>query len=414
MHEIFMTDTEQKRWVFWCNEKHELCYRKDGEKPEILQQEMSDEFDLVTDGQGRFHLIAQDRNGCIIYLFYDRIAWRKYRVLASRNQTRSISCFKVFYINDKICAFYILEHNERAMLVHHIFDRAHFSVSPSAVDVLGTSKSFAVAVDDSFDCHLLYIDQSETLQYKVYKWSTKSYLNRPCPIQDETRHVSAVCDRNDVLHLAYLTRMKNYFTVCYWNFLTRVRKVLSFGVDGISSPMVMVQNGQVRVQWKERDMCCECISNDNGETFRKPTPIDGTRGKSCIPVSVCGGADPLRKGIDRCIRASDGPSIISGNNTPTPRIQTPGQEVEEFALHHANLFTAQKGSELAELRANLARHETELLTLKKQLEQLKTSLSSLHSPSLSKDVGEINEENLKRFEQMQMDDLDFSDSPQLE
>ena len=113
MEEVLIQDISGNRWIFSCNPQQELYYQINQSAKEILQSNMSPEFDAVTSADGTIHIAAQDAQGTLIYLHYDYQHWRKYPILQNKSGQQSISQIRLLHPAHRL-------RNTAKILLHHI------------------------------------------------------------------------------------------------------------------------------------------------------------------------------------------------------------------------------------------------------------------------------------------------------
>ena len=418
MEEVLVQDVAGSRWLFSCNGQKQLCYQTDPGGREILLSDMSEEFDIITGADGCIHLAAQDIQGTLLYLCYDGKTWRKYPILHSKSGQQSMTQLRLFSDGSQIHAFYILQHHGRHMLVHHAFGTDGGAAAPQPIDYVHPTRRYCAAADGKQTCHLFFFDEDSVLQYRQFHPSNNACRIADPPLTGQIRAVSAVCDRMGNLHTAYLAQQRQYYTIFYCR-AGAAAKLLSFGVDNIAALAVVVTDKRIAVQWQERYNVYECVSGDGGETFSKPRNLSATKGNGTKLIRARQPANPWGLSVDRCACIGGSPLGCDALfSKPSSRPPTHKQTIQQTQWQPPDALDALQ-AQLSQTQANVAR-------LQQLVDRLLASQIAQDSPSpppkppqpeeipqpkteIDLDsVGEIDQENYKLFQQMTVEDMDFS------
>lgn len=413
MEEMLVQDIAGSRWLFSCNQQKQLCYQTETGGREILLPDMSGEFDIVTGADGCIHLAAQDSKGTLLYLCYNGETWRKYPILHSKSEQQSIAQLRLFFDGTRIHAFYILQHHGRHMLVHHAFGTDGAANAPQPIGYVHPTRRYCAAADGKQTCHLFFFDEDSVLQYRQFHLSSHTCRIADPPLTGQIRAVSAICDKTGALHTVCLAQQKQYYTISYCRAGVPA-KLLSFGVDNIAALAVVVTDKRVAVQWQERYHVYECASCDGGETFSKPCNLSVTKGGGTKLIRARRPANPWGLAVDRCACIGFVPlrcDTLFSNATAAPQLP------QDYARQPPDPLDA--------LQAQLTQTQATVARLQQLVDSLLARQTAQDSPPPPKppqseeipppqaeinpdSVGEIDQENYKLFQQMTVEDMDFS------
>lgn len=441
MEEVLVQDISGNRWIFSCNSQQELYYQINQGAKEILQSHMSLEFDAVTGADGHIHIAAQDMQGTLIYLCYDFQHWRKYPILQSKSGQQHISQIRLLHDGTHANAFYILQHNQRHMLVHHAFGTDGLISTPEVIGYVHPSRRYCLAANSKADCRLYYFDQEDIMCCKSFRLSDRVCQTADLPMSGAIRAAAAIYDSSGTLHTACLAQQKSYYTISYCR-EGEEPKLLSFGVDNIAALAIFVTEKRISIQWQERYNVYECVSKDGGTSFLKPLNLSATKGSSTKIMRVRLAANPLCLQINQCacigtsplntddLFSASGRRAVSALAEHRQQYQSAPDRQQQTASRYAALQ-----AQLSETQKNLQQLQGVVSSLLNRIEELEQApapqppipavqtaqdgCAQSKPPELyqqpppktdidSDKVGEIDQENYQLFQQMSIDDVDFS------
>ncbi len=421
MDKILLIDRQGDKWIFNCDGKGRLCYSKNGENEQILLNNAKEDFDIITDNDGNFHLVLQTADGNLVCLIYDFENWKKYIILQSRTDKNCMSNFKLFYHNGKTHCFYLFKSGEKTMLVHHIFSASNPSVTPEVISYADPSKNFSCCIDADGDIHIFYFNENSLFQYKIF--SSNRYEDRSLSAEDDIKSIYSIYGNG--IHLLYTAKMKSYYTLVYYNLNAKERKIISFGDSNISSCCIYTHENDIFVQWRERTRCYQCQSSDSGATFKKPVFIAESRNKHTEPIRIRSKINPRCANADRCI-------AISGNGTldilnaeqcigtrTAVNINNKNHNPEK---NDYNIIDGAFADEIKIMQSKIRENEKELIRLNTIINTLSEKLSAIAKPAPKlkpvpekstlneNEIGEINMENYEIFKKTEIEDIEFDNS----
>lgn len=405
MDKIILHDKLKEKWIFFVNEKAELCYIKDNQE-QILQSGVCPFFDLITDENGNFHLVTQDSKGSLIYLVYNFENWKKYVILNSKTAENSMKNFKIFVCRREIHCFYLLCFSGKCMLVHHIFSPDEPSVTPKVID---SCKNFSCAMDVNGTIHIFYLSDEDKFSYKVF--TEGNYHDDKLPTDDIIKDIYPICDAEGNLHILYIAKMTSFYTLVYFS---KERKIISFGENPPSDLCLTKKDKGIVVQWRERSGYYQCSCADGSLNFKKPTVISESKFKKASPVKLRLAYNPS------CICTDKYIALSNGNNFDIPYI-TANKERVNIQTNHKNKksdyndIDGKFDEKIKKLQSKLKDTENEILKLNSIISTLSDKISCMEKSNIAPVLQltgnvEKNEENYQAFENMDIENAEFNDT----
>lgn len=421
MDKILLNDRQGAEWIFNCDGKGRLCYSKNGENEQILLSNAKDDFDIITDREGNFHLVLQTADGNLICLIYDFENWKKYVILRSRSDRSNMSRFKLFEHNGKSHCFYVLELGGKSMLVHHIFSVSNTSATPEVISYVDPAKSFSCCMDTEGNIHIFYFNENSAFQYKVF--SANRYADHSLAVEDDIKSICSIF--SDGIHLLYTAKMKSYYTLVYYNMKSSERKIISFGDSNISACCIYTHSKDIFIQWRERMRCYQCASHDGGATFKKPVFIAESRNKKTETIRIRSKSNPNMSNADSCIALTGGGTVNILNAAQcigtkvAANISNKNHKPEK---NDYNIIDGAFSDEMKIMQSKIRENEKKLIRLNTIINTLSDKISAMAKASENSKIapvkneldesqlGEINAENYELFKKADIENMDF-DNP---
>lgn len=410
MYDIIVSEKNAKDKIFSVN-SNELTVVTHGGKPEILCKNVSSDFDVVAENGGAVSVMIVSLNGSLIYLRYVLGEWKKYTVLDSRGGGKRINGVKLVKLNGRIHAFYCIEYERRMMLVHHISEGNEFVREPYVIDYISLRCSYDVCVDDSMNIHIVYADEDSHIKYVTFSNSQKNYLSSEVGCDDEIRSVNCVfC--GGFLYAAYLSRERDYNVINCIKIAEGEKHTVGFGVDALSEPCIFSSGGEICIEWCEKGYAFEC-SADKNFRFSKPFSL----GRSDGILKIRSFENEAVSVIDKCAGNmskkpfSSAKAVFEKTLVKEKRkFEIKGSEAERYAK--SCLAEDEVESDALEIR--IAAVEEQMKSLVKTVMMLSEDITSATHKSAMHDVGEIDKENFEKFNSINPDDFNVTNSDDTE
>ncbi len=302
------------------------------------------------------------------------------------------------------------------MLIRHRFSASEPYLTPDVEDILDARADFYVCKTDS-GCVLHYRDVSGKRIEKAFDENFRRIPHSRHLPDEEIFCFRQVVSDSHTYH-TYTTPRKGYTAIMFGKSGDMSSKVITFGVARSCSPCICAANSQILIQWVENGLIMQSESNDNGNSFSAPV----SPGRSFEFARIRAPESAIRQGIDIC--AVCGEEISSQNMINNIRMNY-NQPERNNKMNTANNYrnfddTAFFMKKLSEIESDVAqigsglekicgflekltkfKNETNEYTY---IQPLKDADRSSKENLSGNDIGEIDTENIKLFETMNVED----------
>ena len=194
---------------FYTDDGKLKCYCSDSKAKEDVCECDLDDFDVAVSENGVLYAMTQSKGN--LYVSAYNGVWSSECVLEStkiENYNRSITLISN---NNWLCAFYILKHDEKFLLVHQIFGSR---TNPDVICESVNEINFCIVKDTNRNIHIAYTN-GETLQTAVYVWKAKRWENRTTvmTLEENVSHISMCLDEKNNKHIALCIKSLNTYKV---------------------------------------------------------------------------------------------------------------------------------------------------------------------------------------------------------
>lgn len=394
---------------FDTDESGNFVQRTPDMKENIILTDISHEFDGLCTENGDMHFLLQSAKGELVYLKCEGGTWKKYNIFKNKDGVCKISGILLTYAGSLMCAFYTLEHSGRILLAKHVFSSANLYATPEIADTVDRHREYCICTDGAFNTHLLYRDSAGRYKEIVYdsRFVTMAEYRRQA--SGDVYGLCTVCD-GKLLHSCYVAVHKNYTALMYASGDEAKEKIITFGIPRNTKVSMRINGDEITILWQERGIMMQAASYDGGESFSKPRSL----GKGMNLERM------REQGIRHGMYASDYSVEKSSNN----RNHTSGsmkernlymQKYPNTTQSSASDFTDISRQEfifkLSQIEAEVAKMSSNLNKICSFLDTLTefkaTAQKDVFTPKTQTlaDVGEKDEENIKLFESMDIDEV---------
>ncbi len=398
-----------------------LIMSHDSETEKTILENVSDEFDGICDSEGREHFLIQDITGGLVYLKYDKGVWKKYNIFVNKEKKQKISSVYLAESFGTLCGFYAMEHSGSVMLVRHIFSEDNLYGVPVVVDLLDTKRDFCLCTNKNGNICLFYrSSKGQRMMTELDRdFSTISSGNFMAD-----KNIFSMCAINNGFNtfIAYTEPRKNVLSLIF-NSLDENdnEKIITFAVSKNCDISLFAKNESITLRWTENDTVMESVSTNGGESFSKPRII--ARSKNFDRMREKG----IKPGIyfDKILYdASFRLEGTAGNHNK--KISEPNNSERNNKMSVNNYLARSYSTENLQITAMLGEIVSEVEKMGKNLEDMCSFLDKLISfkeeasitpfkvsekdedlefTITNSEIGETNDENIKKFENMSIDDV---------
>lgn len=398
--DVIITCNNLKEKRIFVNESNELLVTSPEEENYVLCDNVSRDFDAVAENNGMISVMAVATNGTLLYFRYVLGKWEKQIVLDCKSDSKKINNIKLIKLNGRIHAFYCIEYDEKMLLVHHISQNENFYTKPAVIDYINMRCIYHISVDYSFNIHIVYVDEDLQIKYKTFINSAKDYSDNKVNCDDKVRIINTVFFQN-YLYCVYLSKERDYNVINCLNLSIDEKRTLGFAVGVLSEPCIFSNENTLYIQWRENGYAFECSA---GIDFKFTKPFSLGCSENTLKLRSC--ANETVAFVDKCAANVYRRPFPSAKNIFDVLIKkkrqffkTKGSEIEEFQKK------SMENHNLCYDDARLEAVEEQLKNLTDIIENLNNSVSNVYKRLFVHDIGEIDEENFKRFNNMNIEEV---------
>lgn len=389
----------------------------------VILENVSNEFDCICDSSGKEHFLIQDATGGLLYLKYDKEVWKKYSIFVNKENKQKISTVHLTESMGVLCGFYAMEYNGSIMLVKHIFSETNLRSVPVVIDLLDSRKDFCICTDTNGNTLLFFRNaKGERIMTEFDKYFTAKSSGE----LENGKNIFSLCAINNGTDTftAYTKLDKDYVSLVFSPLdMPESKKIITFAVAKNCMIAIYAKDERINLRWTENDIIMESYSDDCGKTFSKPKIA--ARGKQFDYIREKG----IRAGLyaDKIIFENDlknknQESNLNGKtsytNTFERKIEMHNtyrrQQTDNFSDIDNKQIINRLGDIISEVE-KIGKSLDQMCHFLDKLTEFKQSVNndifSYKEPELNQEIsitnheiGEKNEENIKKFESMSIDD----------
>lgn len=397
---------------FDIDESGNFVQRTPDMKENIILTDMSREFDGICNENGDMHFVLQSAKGELVYLKCENGTWKKYNIFKNKDGMCKISGIMLTYAASTMCVFYALEHGGRLLLAKHVFSSDNLYATPEIADTIDKHREYCICTDAALGTHLLYRDSGGRCKEIVYdsRFARREEYRRRSGA--DVYGMCTVCD-GQMLHHVYVAVHKSYTALMYASGDLSNEKIITFGISRKTKAAMSINGNEITVSWLERGIMMRSASHDGGESFEKPRSL----GKGLLLERVReSGVKPGMLHSNYTIEQSHAKkNRLSGSlNERNMYMPKYNHMAQSSASDFADISRQEFIFKLSQIEAEVSQIGNKLNKICDflgTLTQFKQNISEAETDSDAKnfdtlvDVGEKNEENIKLFESMHIDDV---------
>ncbi len=382
------------------DEGHLVCTKENG-AVSIILNDVSDEFDAVITPDGELHFIIQGIGGELIYLKRINDTWKKYNIFKSRSGIKKIHSLTLSHCEGKLCAFYIMEHGGRLLMVKHRFKSENLYEEPEVVGVCDARKDFCTLKDGNGDTYLFYKDISGVRKQLIFGKDYMQKSSSELRLEGDILQFKAMYIKGKI-YAVYTIAKQSGAAIAFCDINTAAnQKILSFVMTKTCSPEILSKNGNIIIQWEENDSVMQIASAD-GFNFTKPKIA--VSGGGCAKYRTTEQNDII---CNRCAILNDKPFVYGKNQyKESNKMNTYKKDITNDKGINPLLL------KLAEIEQDIDNMGRTLFTICEVLNGIRDfkkdtdaenfgftkQEENAESEIKSDDIGEKNDENIKLFE----------------
>ena len=242
----------------------ELILNYDDEHKVILKNNMTNDFDVFSEGNEKIDIFGVDDQSNLVHVIADGENVNSEIVLESRSTESRLSNVRVIKINGRFHLFYCVSHTQR-LLVHHIIGEQ--PLEPKAIAVIGKSMAYDAVKDEDNNIHFVYSSDDNALCSQKYIYNSKTYGPKEKIAQYDAHSVSVLYFK-DKLYCAFTAPDKGRISVFLCD--ANQKKIAEVGVKvHVRTEVAIIpQDNNIVVEWAENSMSFAVPCNENLEKGR--------------------------------------------------------------------------------------------------------------------------------------------------
>ncbi|MBQ6894620.1 MAG: hypothetical protein IJN40_03905 [Clostridia bacterium] len=247
-----------------------MCERKNGEE-EIILSDISNEFDAAQQ-KGCLHFVLQGAGGEVIYLKKEDGTWRKFDILKSRKGIKKIHKIRLIASENKLCAFYIMEHNGQNLFVKHRFSTDSLYEEPEVMGVCNEGKIYSISqTDNGF---ILFFKDADGVIKKILL--DKDYTIKDiedCGFKNEILTINTLFYKG-ITYALCTVRRKNSAALIFFDTDNEAdAKIVSFGMAKNCVAEMIASEDEITAIWEENGGIIFSQYIIGNTSFSKPKPL---------------------------------------------------------------------------------------------------------------------------------------------
>ena len=416
-----------------------LCCREYPANPrgefEVILKDVQNDFDLDLDADLNIHIACQDSAGTILHLVNSNNQWRKFELLKSKSQRVEKKYFRLINVNGWLNLFYILPHEGRHILVHHV--PQHPGYEPEVLDYMKISNlPYSVFTDESSNIYCFYQSEKDEINMRTFIWSEKKWSQSTVVAKSSTYCInpSSIVDQNGTIHLAYIIQGMGSHKLVWQkkeeNKAWDMPITLSFDLPSPSVPVAVLENEKIFVSTISANKIFSYESDISNISWSQTYSVDlsnyplsalkiiGLRGAqnpyvigsiTRKNISLLWNQDFLDNKLKLNIAASKGQDSES---------KAQSQQVEKYLkeIEKLKIMLSMQEDEIKRLKNLTSTLNNEIMNLNQKLEYYKNASGDNNAENSGKEKPDEDndsitffeyeeEENKRLFEEMKIDDL---------
>ncbi|MBR3934317.1 MAG: hypothetical protein IKJ68_10485 [Clostridia bacterium] len=390
-----------------------ICTSKDKSECIILHK-ISKEFDAVISTDEKIHFVLQGLDGELLYLKKEMNTWKKYSILKSRNGLQKISGIKLAVSGDILCAFYIINHLGKNLLVKHVFSVEDLFKEPEVLGVCKANRDFVMCNSTGGQTFVIFTDEDNNLQKIIFNANFDTLKDEKLNFEPDMLMFNAICKDGEFYYVYTVPRKGSIALVfCNENYID-LTKIITFGIARNSTLQILFNGNNLFVQWEENGTIMQAESGDFGKKFSKPK----TLGTECHFAKIRHtGTDDLI--CNKCAVYNMSPYFYRQKVSTQTKIKGAGSSLNNNGYYKNDISSDVSNKQilvrLDELKSDINQMGKNIANMCSFLEDIKIYKNTAHEitplipPNQSEhnfkkeNVGEIDEDNVKLFESTHID-----------
>jgi len=258
-----------------------ICTKDDGTETVILN-DISGEFDAVCDKFGTVHFVLQGIEGDLIYLKKENNTWKKYNIFKSRKGLKKIHglCLKIS--GEKLCAFYIMEHEANLLVVEHRFSLDNLYEEPEVLGIADARRDFCVCSLQTGDFYLFYKDENGFRRKAILDCNFNLKAMENTNLEGDILSLRCM-EFKGKIYAVYTVPRKSSTALVFCDINeSGSEKIITFGISRNCIAQIVCSDNTIYVQWQENLGIMQSELKDGNPSFKKSVSL----GNACVTAKV--------------------------------------------------------------------------------------------------------------------------------
>ncbi len=177
---------------------------------EIELMETNFGYSLCCDDKDNIYIICQNNRGDIYFITVNGEKTESRCMLEAKVKEGYEKEFSLTYINGMINALYMLKHEDKYIIIHHIVNSGN---QPEIIETLNSSSPLFVCKKEE-DIYAIY-KKENSLVYRTFQWKEKSWSDAEKICDEEEKILFINAKVYSKVNAVYCSEKRNRFNVVY-------------------------------------------------------------------------------------------------------------------------------------------------------------------------------------------------------
>ncbi|HHW32268.1 MAG TPA: hypothetical protein GXX20_11465 [Clostridiaceae bacterium] len=271
-----------------------LNKRNQWTEPLVLLKNCHPDFSACVDDNDNIHVLCQDNNGNIMYIYSNNNDWNIETILKSKNPSPYNKYLNLVYFQEVLIFLFVIEYGGRKILSYQIKEKDKLT-APKVIDYVPfVNKPFHVVLSPNNSLHVVYKfteSKSNHIGFRTFikeedRWGEFIPITN---YKGDSDLLSASSDISGSIHLLWQKDALQKYELMYSKYQplseNRYMEIPLFTAEySFELSSIILLEEQVIVFWVRDNNIYYCISEDGGNTWGKASTyqLQGGRVVYCM------------------------------------------------------------------------------------------------------------------------------------
>ncbi len=220
-------------------------------------------FSLCCDNRDNIYIICQNNYGDIYFITVNGEKTEKRCMLEAKVKDAYEKEFSLVFVNGLLNAFYMLKHEGKYIIIHHILN------SENQPEIIESTDIFSpVFVSKANDDLYVFYKKNEEVVCKIFKWNEKKWKEPEtiCTESDNVLFINAYV--TEKVNVVYCCEKKNRYSVVYAT--KGYKSELIKNSASLIKPVICGNESTMHVLFEYGGRILESTNNERDEVLSKP------------------------------------------------------------------------------------------------------------------------------------------------